>query len=212
MLTRFIAIGAALLLGAAAVAWLTWNLAKGQQAVTENQQLRADLERYEVTTKALHAAAVNLPAELHAAMDRLNAISQQREKDRETLRNFTARLSADLQALGARHPALRDLDLGTDFLRHWNRANDGPGNDSGNAAAGTPGQSDPTLPTAASSAGEHRTGNSGGARSGNDAVSRMPQHERPLARSVRGMACHRLALVLRDGGTDRTDARQLRRA
>lgn len=212
MLTRIIAIGAALLIGAAAVAWLTWNLAKGQQAAAENQQLRADLARYAETTQALRAAAVDLPAELHAAMDRLNAISQQREKDRETLRNFTARLSADLQALGARHPALRDLDFGTDFLRHWNRANDGPGNDSGNAAAGTPGQSDPNLPAAAGGAGEHSTGDSGGARPGSGAVSRMPQHERPLARSGRGMAGHRLALVLRDGGTDRTDARQLRRA
>lgn len=200
-LTSAQAVGAALLagllVGAGAGGWAAWQWTTGRQAKAEATQLRSDVQNWADTAEQLRAAATDLPLAVDAAVERLNAISQQREQDRAALRKFAAGLEADLARLRADHPDLRQLDLGADFLRHWNRANAGADLGSDPAATGATAQPGAAVPEPAVGDGQYAPGPAGGARPGSGPVSRLPQRQCPADPSCTGMAGDGLALVLR---------------
>lgn len=201
------ALVAALLLGLGVGGFVAWKWTAGAQAMKENTQLRSEAKQWAEIAATQRKNTTEQAAAIDAAIGRLNAISQGREDDREALRKFAAQLDAGLQQLGKDNPALRDIDLGADFLRHWNEANAGPG--AAPAAAGPTGQPGAAVPRAAACDQRKPAGDPCPARQGSGAVPRLPQRERAADRDGAGMARDRMALVLRRDPEAGKQARRL---
>lgn len=165
-------------LGLGGVGGAQWSA--GTQVEAQNTQLRAQAEQWARIAKVQRLRADEQIAAMDAAIARLNAISQGREDDREALRKFAVQLDARLRDLGKRNPALRDLDLGADFLRHWNAANTGPGGAARADPAAPRAAAQPGAAVSAAPAREQRepARGAGPARPGSSPVPRLPQRER----------------------------------
>ena len=188
------ALVAALLLGLGVGGFVAWKWTAGAQALEENAQLRADAKQWAQIADQQRKNTTEQAAAIDAAIGRLNAISQGREDDREAIRKFAEQLSVSLEKVGAANPALRDLDLGADFLRHWNEANAGPG--AAAPAAGAAGEPGAAVPAAPSRDQRQPAGDPGTARQGGGALSRLSQRERAPDRDSARMASNGMELVL----------------
>ena len=195
---------AALALGLGIGGFVAWKWTAGAHAMKENAQLRADAKQWADIAAQQRKNTTDQAAAIDAAIGRLNAISQGREDDREAIRKFAEQLGASLERVGAANPALRDLDLGADFLRHWNEANAGPG--AAAPATGPAGEPGAALPAAPACNQREPAGDPRAARQGGSAVSRLPKRERAPDRNGARMACDGVELVLqgRRGGGQQT--------
>ncbi|HZF99153.1 MAG TPA: hypothetical protein VEY92_13115, partial [Pseudoxanthomonas sp.] len=156
------ALVAALLFGLGVGGFVAWKWTAGTQAMKENTQLRVDAREWAEIAAQQRKNTTDQAAAINAAVGRLNAISQGREDDREAIRKFAEQLGASLEKVGAANPALRDLDLGDDFLRHWNEANAGPG--ATVPASGATGKPGAALPAATACHQRKPAGDLGAAR------------------------------------------------
>lgn len=184
---------------------------EGRAAIEQNKTLKeeraadrkaiADLKQ---AAQALRQHGVDATLAYDQAAERMGAIAEQLEKDRDETRRLAAQQRADLEALAAARPDLRDMRLGDDFLRHWNRSNQG-GSDAAQpatpaAAPGPAGKPAGKLP-GASPGHQQRPARAGRqSRRGDRAVQGLQQARR-LAGPLDGrVAQHRVALVLPGGG------------
>lgn len=196
-----------LLLGLGAGGFVAWKWTAGSQALQENAALRAQAQQWARIADQQRQSTLDQAAAFDAALGRLNAISQDREDDRKAIQQLGEDLRTDLAALAAARPDLRDVDLGNEFLRHWNKANAGPGAAAPTAPpAGEPGAA---VPGAATGDQREGTGHRRPARPGSAAVPRLPQRPHAADRSRAGMARDGVALVLRGRSEDRRDAGRL---
>lgn len=183
----------AFVVGALVGGYVVWKWQTGKQAIEENKQL----------TQAVAGAKTGAVAQATSsaiATQRQQTIAQKLEEDRDVLRNKATTQAAALQQLEATQPDLRTLDLGPEWLRHWNQAN---GIDSADAtAAGAAGELAAALPGPAARNQLDGVGDTASARSGSAAVSRVSEPAEAIDRSERRMANHGLAVVLPDGLTD----------
>lgn len=188
------ALVAALLLGLGVGGFVGWKWKAGAYAMKENAQLRADAKGWADIAARQRQITTDQAVAIDAAIGRLNTISQGREDDREAIRKFAEQLGTSLDKVAAANPALRDLDLGADFLRHWNEANAGPG--AAIPATGPASKPGAALPGAAPAVERVSPGGAGPARQGSSALPRLPQREPAADRDSEGVACDRLELVL----------------
>lgn len=202
------ALVAALLLGLGVGGFVGWKWTAGSYAMKENAQLRADAKGWADIAAQQRKNTTDQAAAIDAAIGRLNTISQGREDDREAIRKFAERLGTSLDKVAAANPALRDLDLGTDFVRHWNEANAGPG--PAIPATGPAGEPGAALPGAAPAVERSAPGDPRAARQGSGPLPRLPQRERAADRDREGVAGHRMALVLPGGHLGEKQAGRLR--
>lgn len=168
---------AALLLVALVIAswWGGHRWAEGSQAIDQAARLRQDNAELAKSAKDIRDAAVDAVLAYDQAAQRLDAIATEREHDREDLRKFAASLRGDLDTLLDARPDLRDLDLGDDVLRHWNRSNQGPGAGTAQPAAIDHGQPAAGVPGAAAGNGRKVGHVAGQPRLGDRPVSRLRQ-------------------------------------
>lgn len=202
------ALVAALMVGLGIGGFVAWKWTAGNYALKENTQLRADAEQWARIAAAQRQATIDQAVAFDAALGRLNTISQGREDDRKAIQKFGDALRADMAALAAARPDLRNIDLGAEFLRHWNKANAGPG--AAAPAAEHAGEPDSAVPAAPSGDQLNGAGPGGPARPGSAAVPRLPQRERAVDRRGEGVAGNGVAMVLRSRGGDRHEAGRLR--
>ena len=191
------ALVAALLLGLGVGGFVGWKWKAGAYAMKENAQLRADAKGWADIAKRQRQITTDQAVAIDAAIGRLNTISQGREDDREAIRKFAEQLGTSLDKVAAANPALRDLDLGADFMRHWNEANAGPG--AAIPAAGPSSEPGAAVPGAAPAVERSAPGGAGAARQGSSAVPRLPQRKRAADRDGARVARDGVALVLRRG-------------
>lgn len=191
------ALAAALLIGLGFGGFVAWKWTAGAFALKENKTLRADVKTWERTAEQQRQNTVDQAAQIDAAIGRLNAISQAREHDLKAIHRLGEDLRGDLARLAIARPDLRDLDLGPDFLRHWNKANASPG--AAIPAAGDAGQPAPAVPAAPAGDQREGAGDRGPARPGSADVLRLPQSQRAAEPGGGRMAGHGLAVVLRRG-------------
>ena len=92
----------------------------------ENVQLNSQLQQLSETAEALRNSAVQNALNYRAAIERLDAVAQSREADRETLHQLATQQRNALQKLERTRPDLRSQRAGADVLQHWNRSNQGP--------------------------------------------------------------------------------------
>ena len=191
------ALVAALLLGLGVGGFVGWKWTAGSYAMKENAQLRSAAKGWADIAKQQRQTTTDQAAAIDAAIGRLNTISQGREDDREAIRKFAEQLGTSLDKVAAANPALRDLDLGADFMRHWNEANAGPG--AAIPATGPAREPGATVPATTPAVERRAPGGAGAARQGSGAVSRLPQRERAADRDGARVARNGVALVLRRG-------------
>ncbi len=203
------ALVAALLIGLGVGGFVAWKWQEGSQAIEQRTELRKQVDQLETIATDLGKLNVQQAGQMRAAINRMNAISQARENDEKNLKTFAGKLAGDLDKVRQSDSALRDLDLGPDFLRHWNQANSGPAG-AATAAPATAGRSGASVPAAATSAKRKSAGHAGAARPGNGDVPRLPKPHAAADRRGGGMAGHGLALVLRGGNEGRYDAGRMR--
>lgn len=193
-----IALAVAVLVGLAVGGVVAWKLTSNSHAAQEVRTLRADAREWADIAQQQRQASVDQAVALDQAIRRLNDISQGREDDKKAIQALGQTLRADLAHLAATRPDLRDIDLGDDFLRHWNAANTEPA--AGPATPGPAAKPEAAVPAASDSQQRQPAGAAGPARHRGPDVSRLPQRQRPLDSSCNAMARNRVALVLRDGG------------
>jgi hypothetical protein len=153
---------------------------RGRAALADNARLKtqatADRKAIDELVTAgnrLRQSAVDHAVELGQAERRMGALASALENTLESNRKFTLEQRGELDALLARRPDLRDLDLGADVLRHWNRGNAGAGAaaDAAPAAAARPaGQPAHAVPRPAAGAQREGAGPAGQPRPGGSAV------------------------------------------
>lgn len=205
-------------LAAAGGGWLGMRWQKGTDAIADVATLQAqraadrkaidDLRR---NAEALQAATVDHDLAYAAAADRMAGIATTLEATLNEHRQFTADQREALAELLARRPDLRELRLGDDVLRHWNRSNAGTGlrQPAAAPAAGPPGQPADPVPAAPAGDRRQRTGAAGQPRPGRRHRKRLPRAQRLAAAGGGRMADHRVALVLPGGGATRPAGRRL---
>lgn len=193
-----IAIAAALIVGSTLGGVIAWKVTSNSHAAQENRSLRADAQAWADIAKQQSQASVDQAIAFDTAVKKLNEISQGREDDKKAIKTLGQTLRADLAKLAAARPDLLDIDLGDDFLRHWNKAIAEPA--AGTAAPGPASKPETAVPGRPASNQRQPAGPVGAARHGSADVPGLPQRQRPLDSSCNAMARNRLALVLRDGG------------
>ena len=192
---------AALLFGWATGGWVAWKWKSGAAAINENRELRADAAEWKRIAEEQRQINTDNTLAFKAATERLGAIAQGREDDRQAIQQFLDTQRNDLQAFFDANPLLRSLDAGPDILRHWNKANAGPAPEPATAepaskpGAGMPAASPGTRQPAAAAGHEPRRSDG--------AVSRLPQQQEAADRRHQGMGSHGLAVVLHRRPADR---------
>lgn len=185
---------------------------EGRAAMAENVELvkqRADdrkaIDELKETAERLRQHGVDGALAYDQATERMGLIAQQLENDREETRRIAARQRADLEALAAARPDLRDMRLGDDFLRHWNRSNQGASGAGQSAAPAAapehPGKPAGKLPAAAAGQQQRPAGAVGQSRRDDIAVPGLQQARRLPGAGAGRMAGHGVALVLPGGGS-----------
>lgn len=185
---------------------------KGRTAIAQNAELvqrqkddRDFINALKNTATELRQHAVDGALAYDQATERMDAIAQQLEKDREGIRQFQQRQAAALDALAEARPDLRDLRLGGDVLRHWRASNAGPAADQPAApAAAAPAAGEPAgdVPPAPAAGKRPSAGAAGQPRPGDGPVPRVRGAERGAAAGSGRVDDHRVALVLRRGAVD----------
>lgn len=181
--------------------YIAWKWKAGSAAIKENKQLRVDAGEWERIAKEQRQVASDQAIQFKAAVQRLDSISQDREDDRETIRQFVATQRSELQRLFDENAELRAIDAGPEFLRHWNKANAGPGA----ATPATKPAAEPKAtvpgPTSSTQRPPIRPGDE--PRRSDRALPRLSKQQRQDDRGRRRMAGDRLAVVLHGGEADR---------
>lgn len=189
----------AFLLGGAGGATVAWKIKEGEQAQAQVKDLHTDVDAFAARANDAMGQLATSIAEASASLDRLNAISTEREHDREDLTVAAASLATDLTQLRRADPQLDACELGDGFLRHWNEANSaGDANPAGaiESAPGSAGESPgdvPSTPTAAESNADRGVI---AARSRGADVPGLPEPGSAPARRGERMGGNELALVL----------------
>jgi hypothetical protein len=179
----------AFVVGAIGGGYVVWKWQTGKQAIAENKQLTQQVV-------GVKTGAVQQATSSAAATQRQQAIAQTLEDDRDALRKQATTQAVALATLDSARPDLRTLDLGPEWLRHWNAAN---GIDSTDATtAGAAGQSAAILSGPAGGDQLDGAGDIAPARPRGAAVSRVPEPAAALDRSEHRMADDRMAVVLPD--------------
>lgn len=180
---------------------------EGRAAIKQNVELRkqqaADrkaIEDLKNTAQALRKHAVDAALAYDQATERMAVIATKLEKDREENRRFDQRLRDDLEALAADRPDLRDMRLGDDFLRHWNRSNQGRGAEGQRTPAAAPAVDPrkPARPVPAAPAG-HQQRPAGAGSQSRRSDRPLPGLQRPPRLPGEGdgrVAHHGMGLVL----------------
>ena len=187
---------------------------KGQTAIEQNKTLKDDREAdrkaiadLKETAEKLRQHGVDNALAYDQAMERMGAIAEQLEKDREANRQFEQQQRQALADLLADRPDLRDLRLGDDVLRHWQQSNQGrrgQGQPATPAAAPAPaGKPAKAVPGAAGADKRRGASAAGEPRPGDRAVPRLQRSGRLVGAGDGRMAHHRMAVVLQGGGGNR---------
>lgn len=192
-----IAMAAALVVGLALGGFFAWKVTSNSHAAQENRSLRVDAQAWAEVAKQQRQASVDQAIAFDTAVKKLNEISQGREDDKKAIETLGQTLRADLAKLAAARPDLLDIDLGDDFLRHWNKAIAEPA--AGTAAPGPASKPETAVPSRPASDQRQPAGAAGAARHGSADVPGLPQRQRPLDSSCNAVAGNRMALVVRDG-------------
>ncbi|WP_296280578.1 hypothetical protein [Pseudoxanthomonas sp.] len=185
----------AFVVGAVVSGGLVWKWKEGQAAIEENAQLRMDAKAWQDAAQAGRAESVTQMAQLRQATQRLGEISQGREDDREDLRQLVRAQAAALDALRAAHPGWAGIDLGPDFVRHWNQANSGRASATP-AAAEHSGEPSPAVPAASDAGRSPADPDPAAARPGSGAVPGLQERQVPSGSGGDRVGGHGLALVL----------------
>lgn len=185
----------AFVVGAGVSGVLVWWLKEGQAAIEQNVQLRADAKAWADIAQGQREQQAQQNVDFGAAIKRLGVIAQEREDDREAQRRWMAAQADALEALRRARPDLDRIDLGPEFLRHWNKANTGAV-DPAAPATGDPGQRPPAVPGAAAPEEQQPVRDPGAARPGGGPVSGLQEQPSASEPGSGRMAGHRLALVL----------------
>lgn len=208
------AIGIAVLLAIALSAGLSgyvvhrWN--KGTAAIAEAKQLKIDREAdrkfiadLKDTAQKLRQHGVDQALAYQQATERMDAIAAKLEQQREANRQFAIQQQQSLAALAAARPDLRDMRLGDDFLRHWNRSIQGGSTEAKPGPAAAPaeraGKPARTVPGPASGNKQRSAGAAGQPGRRDRAVPRLPGQQGVAGRVDGRVAGDRLGLVLQRG-------------
>lgn len=192
----------ALALGAAVGGGVVWQWKEGQAAIKENASLRADVKAWEEATKSQQEQQATHVAQLRQASERMATIAQGREDDREELRRLASAQAQALELLRARHPGWAGIDLGPDFVRHWNAANTGLEPPAAPAPEDRK-QPAPSVPGAAAPAVGGPGGHPQPARSGGSAPPRLQEGESKPGRGGERVGGDGMAVVLPGRVSDR---------
>lgn len=195
------AVAIAFLVGALASGIVVWKLQEGRAAINENAQLRADSKAWGEIAEGQRQQHAEQSIELGAAIERLSAISQGREDDREELRKWQEEQSAALDELRRQRPDLVTVDLGPEFLRHWNAANSGTINTAAPAAQ-DPRQPAPGVPAVAPAEQQQPVRDPGAARPGSGPGARLQGEQGASGRCRGRMGNDGLAVVLQGSCRD----------
>lgn len=198
----------AFVIGAGVSGVLVWWLKEGQAAIEQNAQLRADTKAWADIAQGQRDQQAQQTVDFGAAIQRLGAIAQEREDDRKAQREWMAAQSAALEALRRERPDLDRIDLGPEFLRHWNKANTGTVEPAA-PASGDPGQRPATVPGAAAPGQQQPVRGAGTARPGGGAVSGLQEQPGALDPGNGRVAGHGVALVLQGGEGHRNEGQGL---
>ena len=191
----------ALLVGLSAGGFVAWKWKSGAAAISQNKELKANAAEWKRIAEEQRQIASDNALQFQAALNRLGEISQGREDDRETLRQFMESQRSELQKLFAADPALRSVDAGPDFLRHWNKGNAGPA--AAPATTEPAGQPAPAVPGTPAGTQQQPVRPGSEPRRSDGAVPRLPQQPRAAAAGGGRVAGHRVALVLHGGKAGR---------
>lgn len=192
-----IAVAAALVAGSTLGGFFAWKVTSNSHAAQENRSLRADAQALADIAEKQRQASVDQAIAFDTAVKKLNEISQGREDDKKAIETLGQTLRADLAKLAAARPDLLDIDLGDDFLRHWNKAIAEPA--AGTAAPGSASKPETAVPSRPASDQRQPAGAAGATRHGSADVPGLPQRQRPLDSSCDAMARNSVALVLPNG-------------
>lgn len=183
-------------LGGAGVAGVVvWKWKEGQAAIAESAELRANAAAWQGVAAAQQQDQATYIEQLRQASDRLGTIAQGREDDREEIRQLAAAQAEALELLRKRHPDWDAVDLGPEFVRHWNQAN------AGLQPAAAPATEDreqpsPAVPKPADATGGQADPDPASARPGGGATQGLPQRKRAPQRSGGRVGGDGLAVVL----------------
>jgi len=175
----------------------------GQNARSENRQLRDNVQQLSQTADALRKSAVQSALNYDAAIRRLDEVARAREEDREHIRQWAADQQQARQALARDQPELGQR-AGAGVLQHWNRSNAGP-DAAGSAPADAAGEPGATVPGTSGGAQRRMDRADRQSRPSHRAVSRLPQPHGALDPGYATVAGHRLAVVLRSRARSGSD-------
>ena len=189
-------------LTAGVTGWAVHRWDKGAEALRANKTLRQDIDLLTAAARELRQQGVDSALAYEQAAERLDAIAEQRETDREENRLFLERQRSALGTLLAQRPDLVPMHLGDDVLRHWNRGNQG-GTAAPAAAPKPAGQPARAVPGAAAGQQRRGAGAAGQSRRGDRALPRLQEQPGQPAAGRGRMGSHRVELVLQRGGSGR---------
>ena len=98
---------------------------QGRTAMAQQKADRQTIEDLKTTAETLRQHAVDASLAYDQASERMGAIAQQLETDREANRRFEQQQRAQLAQLLEARPDLRNVRVGADLLRHWQQSNAG---------------------------------------------------------------------------------------
>jgi hypothetical protein len=182
---------------------------KGRTAIEQNAQLKAAqaadrkaIAELKQAAQDLRQHGVDATLAYDQAAQRMDAIATQLEQDRDANRRYFDEQAQARAALSEARPDLRDLRLGDDVLRHWNRGNQGRSAEPATPAAtpGRAGKPAPAVPAAPAARGRQGAVFHREPRSDGGAVPRLQRQGRLVGALDRRMARDRVALVLPGGG------------
>lgn len=98
---------------------------EGRIAMAQQKADRQAIEDLKSTAEKLRQHAVDASLAYDQASERMGAIAQQLETDRDANRKFEQQQRAQLAQLLEARPDLRAVRVGPDLLRHWQQSNAG---------------------------------------------------------------------------------------
>ncbi|KAF1692746.1 hypothetical protein CSC62_14015 [Pseudoxanthomonas jiangsuensis] len=191
----------AILAAAGAGLWAGNRWAAGQHAIEESRELRATAQQQATRITELRELATDATLAYDQAAQRLDLITEQLEKDRESNRAHREAMRADLARLLAARPDLRDGRAGDDVLQHWNRSN--AGQPTAGAAAADSAEPAAAVPDAAGGTGRSLGNPAGEPRPGGRAVPRLQERQDGADRGGAGVVGDGVGLVLPGGDRGR---------